>query len=127
MSLPGQCDCPAGSFITGNLCSVCTRNCAECLTASACGTCAFGLSLLQGVCLSVCPLDYYAFRGQCISCTTDCPTPVSFSVRSITQQDNSLVVDVKVTGVIPAEVRDEFTLETMAIYLEKINGEQIQG
>jgi proprotein convertase subtilisin/kexin type 5 len=107
MSLPGNCICAPGSFVMGLVCSACGANCQVCASVTTCMSCVFGFVLLQGACLNSCPPQYYPHKGACLGCSNDCPTPLMFKLLNVTQQNSTMVAYIRVTGSIPATIKQD--------------------
>lgn len=68
--------CPSGFFARSDdwTCQECSSNCASCETSSDyCISCPSSeLSLLDGQCISFCPLGYFTSDGACLTCSSQC-------------------------------------------------------
>jgi hypothetical protein len=84
--------------------------------------CGYGFVLLQGACFSSCPTLYYPYKGVCLPCTNDCPTPLTFTLLNITQANTTLVAYVQVAGTIPATIRQDVSNDTFAMLIMASDG-----
>lgn len=70
-----QClpQCPSNTYIINQAdCQACPANCTSCTSATSCSTCASGLVLYNGQCVSGCPNGYAAVNGTCQRCGVGC-------------------------------------------------------
>jgi hypothetical protein len=79
--------------------------------------------LLQSVCLSQCPFLHYPYKGVCQPCRYDCPTPLMFTMLNITQANTTLVGYLRLTGTIPATLKNDINKETFSMMLKPTNGD----
>ncbi len=78
--------------------------------------------LLQSVCLNQCPLLHYPYKGVCQPCSSDCPSPLMFTVLNITQSNTTLVGYIKLTGTIPVTLKNDINKDTFSMLLKPTNG-----